>query len=176
LAKLVGGVAIVKVGAATEVELKEKKHRVEDAVEATKAAVEEGVVPGGGVAFLRARQVLQDIKVHDEEQVGVDILYKALEQPIRKIVENAGVDAGWVVREVERKQGDYGYDAAKLEFGNLTKKGIIDPAKVTRTALQNAASVAIMLLTTEALITDEPEEEKMPPMPAGGGMPGGMGM
>ena len=176
LAKLAGGVAVVKVGAATEVELKEKKHRVEDAVEATKAAVEEGIVPGGGVAFLRARRVLTNLEVHDEERVGVDILYHALEQPIRKIVENAGADAGWIVREVEKKQGDYGYDAAAMEFGNLTRKGIIDPAKVTRSALQNAASVAIMLLTTEALITDEPKEEpQMPPMPAGG-MPGGMGM
>jgi len=173
LAKLSGGVAVIKVGAATEVELKEKKHRVEDAVEATKAAVEEGVVPGGGVAFLRARKVLKDLKVEGDEKVGVDILFKALEQPIRKIVENAGVDSGWVVREVERKQGDYGFDAAKMEFGNLTKKGIIDPAKVTRSALQNAASVAIMLLTTEALITDEPEEKKE----TSGGMPGGgMGM
>ena len=175
LAKLAGGVAVVKVGAATEVELKEKKHRVEDAVEATKAAIEEGVVPGGGVAFLRARQVLKDLRVSEEEKVGVGILYRALEQPIRKIVENAGVDAGWVVHEVEKKSGDYGYDAAEMKFSNLTAKGIIDPAKVTRSALQNAASVAIMLLTTEALVTDEPEEEKMPPMPAGG-MPGGMGM
>ena len=174
LAKLSGGVAVIKVGAATEVELKEKKHRVEDAVEATKAAVEEGVVPGGGVAFLRARKVLKDLKVGGDEKVGVDILFKALEQPIRKIVENAGVDSGWVVREVEGKQGDYGFDATKMEFGNLTKKGIIDPAKVTRSALQNAASVAIMLLTTEALITDEPEEKKEA---SGGGMPGGgMGM
>jgi chaperonin GroEL len=174
LAKLAGGVAVVKVGAATEVELKEKKHRVEDAVEATKAAVEEGIVPGGGVAFLRARKVLENIKVYDEERVGVDILYHALEQPLRKIVENAGVDAGWVVREVEKKQNDFGYDAEKLEFGNLTKKGIIDPAKVTRTALQNAASVAIMLLTTEALVTDEPEKEK--PMVPGAGMSPEMGM
>lgn len=175
LAKLAGGVAVVKVGAATEVELKEKKHRVEDAVEATKAAVEEGIVPGGGVAFLRARKALLNLKVADEEKVGADILYNALEQPIRKIVENAGADSGWILREVEKKQGDFGYDAAAMEFGDLTRKGIIDPAKVTRSALQNAASVAIMLLTTEALITDEPEEEKLPPMPAGG-MPGGMGM
>ena len=175
LAKLAGGVAVVKVGAATEVELKEKKHRVEDAVEATKAAVEEGVVPGGGVALLRVRKVLENLEVSDEEKVGVDILYHALEQPIRKIVENAGADAGWIVREVEKKQGDYGYDAEKMEFGNLTRKGIIDPAKVTRSALQNAASVAVMVLTTEALVTDEPKEEpQMPQMPAGG-MPG-MGM
>ena len=175
LAKLAGGVAVVKVGAATEVELKEKKQRVEDAVEATKAAVEEGIVPGGGVALLRVRSVLENLEVSDEEKVGVDILYHALEQPIRKIVENAGADAGWIVREVEKKQGDFGYDAEKMEFGNLTRKGIIDPAKVTRSALQNAASVAVMVLTTEALITDEPEEEKIPQMPAGG-MPGGMGM
>ncbi len=172
LAKLAGGVAVVKVGAATEVELKEKKHRVEDAVEATKAAVEEGIVPGGGVAFLRAREVLKVLTVPDDEKVGIDILYRALEQPIRKIVENAGVDAGWVVREVEKKPGDFGYDAEKMEFGNLTKKGIIDPAKVTRSALQNAASVAIMLLTTEALVTDEPEKEK----PTPGMPPGEMGM
>ncbi len=184
LAKLSGGVAVVSVGAATEVEMKEKKHRVEDAVEATKAAVEEGVVVGGGVALIRARRVLKDDKTKDplanenDEVVGRRILYKALEMPLRRIAENAGVDAGWVLREVESStEHDFGFDAEKLEFSNLTKKGIIDPAKVTRSALQNAASVAIMILTTECLITDLPEKkESVPSMPAGGmGGMGGMG-
>lgn len=164
LAKLAGGVAVIYVGAATEVELKEKKHRVEDAYEATKAALEEGIVPGGGVTPLRVRKVLKGVKAEGDEAIGYKILYKALEQPVRMIAENAGADAGWVLSEIEGKKGEgaetFGYDAAVGEFGNLVKKGIIDPAKVTRIALQNAASVAMMVLTTEALITDIPEKEK----------------
>ena len=173
VAKLSGGVAVLMVGAATETELKERKYRVEDAVNATKAALEEGIVPGGGVALLRARQVL-DIKGEaNDKSLGVRIVHRALEAPIRKIVENAGVDAGWVVREVEKNGGDYGYDVAAMEFGQMFEKGILDPAKVTRSALQNAASVAVMILTTEALVADEPKEESV--CPTGAGMPGGMG-
>jgi len=164
LAKLAGGVAVVYVGAATEVELKEKKHRVEDAYEATKAALEEGIVPGGGTTPLRARNFLREVKVEGDVGVGYEILYKALEQPVRKIAENAGADSGWVLSEIERKKGEgaasFGLDAAAIEFCDLVKRGIIDPAKVTRTALQNAASVAVMVLTTEALITDILEEKK----------------
>jgi len=171
LAKLAGGVAVLNVGAATEVELKEKKHRVEDAVSATKAAVEEGIVVGGGVALIRARKALEAVKgLTAEEMVGVEIVKRALEEPLRQIVRNAGVDEGWVVREVDSKQGDFGYDVVKMEFGKLVERGIIDPAKVTRSALQNAASVAIMILTTEALVTDLPEKKE-----AAGGMPAGMG-
>lgn len=181
LAKLAGGVAVVSVGAATEVEMKEKKHRVEDAVEATKAAIEEGIVPGGGIALLRARQVLakeiEEKRIVPEaldEVVGLKILHKALEMPLRRIAENAGADAGWVLKEVEGGEGDSGFDAEKMEFTHLVKRGIIDPAKVTRSALQNAASVGMMVLTTECLVTDLPE--KTPP-PAGGPAmpPGGMG-
>lgn len=181
LAKLAGGVAVVSVGAATEVEMKEKKHRVEDAVEATKAAIEEGLVPGGGVALLRARKVLaaeieekRNAEEALDEVIGLKILYKALEMPVRKIAENAGADAGWVLKEVEAKEGDFGFDAEKMEFTHLVKRGIIDPAKVTRSALQNAASVGTMVLTTEALITDLPEKNSPP---AGGPSmpPGGMG-
>jgi chaperonin GroEL len=178
LAKLSGGVAVVYVGAATEVELKERKHRVEDAYEATKAALEEGVVPGGGIAPLHAREVLKGAKKGSvDESLGFDILYAALEQPVRKIAENAGVDAGRVLSEIENKgKGEagtaFGFDAATEEFGDLVKRGIIDPAKVTRTAIQNAASVAVMVLTTEALVTDLPEE-KNPPAAGGPGMPGG---
>ncbi|MEK7611557.1 MAG: chaperonin GroEL [Patescibacteria group bacterium] len=183
LAKLVGGVAVVNVGAATEVEMKEKKHRVEDAVEATKAAIEEGIVVGGGVALLRARSVLTkeiDARAGKQESldelVGLKILYKALEMPVRKIAENSGVDAGWVLKDVEAHTDDYGFDADKMDFGHLVKKGIIDPAKVTRSALQNAASVAIMILTTEALVTDLPDKKSEPSMPSGGmGGMGGMG-
>ncbi len=180
LAKLAGGVAVVSVGAATEVEMKEKKHRVEDAVEATKAAVEEGLVPGGGVALLRARRVLTraiENKTEEaslDEVVGMKILYKALEMPVRKIAENAGVDAGWVLKEVDSHSDDYGFDAEKMDFGGLIKRGIIDPAKVTRSALQNAASVAVMVLTTEALITDIPERKAAAPSPSGMGGMGGM--
>lgn len=177
LAKLGGGVAVINVGAATEIELKEKKERVLDAVAATKAAVEEGIVPGGGVTQLRARKVLLDLKktlTIDDEKMGVDILYQALGMPLRMIVKNAGVDEGWVVKTVEEnKLADYGYNVMTNDFGSMLAAGIVDPAKVTRTSLQNGASVAVMILTTEALVTDLPsKEEKMPSMP--GGMGGGM--
>jgi len=174
LAKLSGGVAVVNVGAATEVEMKEKKERVNDAVAATKAAIEEGIVPGGGVALLRAREVLEKVKKElksDDEQTGVDILYRALAEPLRWIVQNAGADAGWVLKKVEEaKESDYGFDALTMNFGSMLAAGIVDPAKVTRSALQNAVSIGAMLLTTEALITDIPEKKETPPMPPGGGM------
>ncbi|MEA3397793.1 MAG: TCP-1/cpn60 chaperonin family protein, partial [Chloroflexota bacterium] len=180
LAKLAGGVAIIRVGAATETELKEKKHRVEDALSATRAAVEEGIVPGGGVALLNAMKVLDDVKMdYVDEQTGVTILYKALEMPIRKIAENAGKDGAVILDAVRRKQiaeGNnlIGYDVMTGKFTDMLKAGINDPAKVTKGALLNAASVAAMVLSTEALITDIPEKE--PPMPAGGaGGMGGMG-
>ena len=175
LAKLSGGVAVVSVGAATEVEMKEKKHRVTDAYEATRAALEEGVVVGGGVALLRARKVLNSAKKDGDVATGYKIVYDALDKPARAIVTNAGSDAGYVVAEIEKKSGEdaatYGWDALVGEFGDLIKKGIIDPAKVTRSALQNAASVAVMVLTTEALVTDLPEKNP----PAVPQMPGGMG-
>jgi chaperonin GroEL len=171
LAKLSGGVAQINVGAATEVELNEKKERVKDAVGATKAAVDEGIVPGGGVAFLKSMKVLDKVEVENEdERVGVDIVRHALEQPLRWLAKNAGEDDGYVIRKVlDAKDGDFGYNALTGKFGSMTKFGIIDPLKVTRSALQNAASVAMMVLTTEGLITDIPEkEDKMPPMPGGG--------
>jgi len=177
LAKLSGGVAVINVGAATEIELKEKKHRVEDAVHATKAALDMGIVPGGGVAFLKARKALSRLKLEGEEKIGADILNQALEMPTKMIVENAGVDSGWVVREIENKENSIGFDALAMEFGDMVKKGIIDPAKVSISALQNAVSVAIMIITTETLVTDIKEkEDPAPAMPGGGGMPGGMGM
>jgi chaperonin GroEL len=176
LAKLAGGVAVINVGAATEVEMKDKKERVNDAVAATKAALEEGIVPGGGVTLLRARNVLLKIKETlsvEDEKIGIDILYKALADPIRWISKNAGADEGWVVKKVEEsKIVDYGFNAMTMEFGSMLEAGIVDPAKVTRSAVQNAASIGMMVLTTEALVTDIPEkkESQMP----GGGMPGGM--
>ncbi|MFN2108413.1 MAG: chaperonin GroEL [Anaerolineae bacterium] len=180
LAKLAGGVAIIRVGAATETELKEKKHRVEDALSATRAAVEEGIVPGGGVALLNALKVLKDLKMgYPDEQTGVTILKKALEMPVRKISENAGEDGAVILAEVRRKQASkknthIGYDVMTGEYLDMLEAGIIDPAKVTKGALLNAASVAAMVLSTEALITDIPEPE--PPAPAGapGGGMGGM--
>lgn len=179
LAKLAGGVAVINVGAATEIELNEKKERVKDAVEATKAAVEEGIVVGGGVTLIRAQKALSKVKVkNDEEKTGVEILSKALSQPLRWIANNSGVDEGWVVRKVIDGKADYGFNALTNTFENLLAAGIVDPAKVTRTALQNAVSVASMVLTTEVLIADEPEKgDKAPAMPEGmppGGM-GGMG-
>jgi chaperonin GroEL len=173
LAKLAGGVAVIKVGAATEVELKEKKHRVEDALSATRAAVEEGIVPGGGVVLVNAVPVLDKVKMELlDEQTGVNILRRALEEPMRGIVENAGMDGAVVVQEVRRLQGEkgnknLGYDVIANEYGDMVEKGIIDPAKVTRSAVENAASIAAMILTTEALVTEIPEKEKapMPPMP-----------
>ena len=176
LAKLTGGVAQINVGAATELELNEKKERVKDAVGATKAAIEEGIVPGGGVAFLRARKALKTLKIEgDDEKIGVDIVYQALEQPARWLAKNAGEDDGFVLKKIEEaKDKDYGYNALTGEFGSMTKFGILDPLKVTRSALQNAASIAMMVLTTEGLITDIPEEKNETP-PAPGGMGGGMG-
>ncbi|MGB9707508.1 MAG: chaperonin GroEL [Microgenomates group bacterium] len=164
LAKLSGGVAVINVGAATEIEMKEKKERVNDAVSATKAALEEGIVAGGGVTLLQARKVLFDLKKkveNEEEKTGIDVVYKALAEPVRMIAKNSGVDAGWVMRKIEEaKDKDFGFDALTLDFGSMMKKGIIDPAKVVRTALENAASVAIMVLTTEALVTDIPEKKE----------------
>jgi chaperonin GroEL len=175
LAKLAGGVAIVKVGAGTEVELKEKKHRVEDALSATRAAVEEGIVPGGGVALINAIAALdksKDLKtLKGDEATGVSIVRRALEEPLRQIVENSGRDGAVVLEEVRRlqksdKNANIGYDVLEEDFGDMPVKGIIDPAKVTRSAVENAASIAAMILTTEALITDIPEKEPpMPPMP-----------
>lgn len=177
LAKLSGGVAQINVGAATEIELNEKKERVKDAVGATKAAVEEGVVPGGGVALLQARKALDNLKVDDEdEQVGVEIVKSALEQPLRWLAKNSGEDDGYVLRKIiDQKDSDFGYNALTGEFGSMMKFGILDPLKVTRSALQNAASVAMMVLTTEGLVTDLPEkEDKTPQMPGGMGGMGGM--
>jgi chaperonin GroEL len=176
LAKLAGGVAVIRVGAATETELKEKKHRVEDALSATRAAVEEGIVPGGGVALLRSVSALEGVKMaNDDQQVGVNILRRALEEPIRRIVGNAGQDGSVVVQQVRTMGKDkkyFGYDVISGEYVDMIKAGIIDPVKVTRGALQNAASIASMILTTEALITDIPEKDKPAAMPPGGGMGG----
>jgi chaperonin GroEL len=168
LARLAGGVAVIKVGAATEVELKEKKNRVEDALSATRAAVEEGIVPGGGVALLNAMSVLDKIKSEGDEATGIAIVKRALEEPLRQIAINAGKEGSVAVDFVKKAKKGIGYDADKDEYGNMVERGIIDPAKVTRAGLQNAASIAAMVLTTESLITDIPEKEKMPPMPAGG--------
>jgi len=167
LAKLAGGVAVIHVGAATETEMKEKKARVEDALHATRAAVEEGIVPGGGVALLRCLRALEKLQLEGDQQIGVDIVKKALEEPIRQIVSNAGLEASLIVEKVkEAKDINYGFDAQKEEFTDMMNAGIIDPTKVTRTALQNAASVAGLLLTTSVMITEIPEkEEKQPPMP-----------
>ena len=179
LAKLSGGVAVINVGASTEVEMKEKKERVNDAVSATKAALEEGIVAGGGVALLKARKVLTALAENTKDrevQTGINIVHRALAEPMRMLATNSGVDAGWVVNKVEEnKAADYGYDVANLEFGSMFKKGIIDPVKVTRSAVENAVSVAGMILTTEALVTDLPEKDKEPAGGMGGGMPGGMG-
>ncbi|MBK6799187.1 MAG: chaperonin GroEL [Acidobacteria bacterium] len=172
LAKLVGGVAVIKVGAATETELKEKKARVEDAMHATRAAVEEGIVPGGGVTLVRAAKALESIKLKDEdEQIGVNIVRRALEEPLRKIAENAGHEGAVIVEKVKLEKNDsMGFNAESEIFEDLVKAGVIDPAKVTRTALQNAASIAALMLTTEALISELPEDRKAPAMPPGGGM------
>lgn len=177
LAKLAGGVAVINVGAATEIEMKDKKERVNDAVAATKAALEEGIVPGGGVALLKARTALikfKDTLAVKDEQTGIDILYSALGEPTRMIAANAGADAGWVMKTVEEsKTADFGFNAMTMEFGSMIAAGIIDPVKVTRSAVQNAVSVGMMILTTEALITDIPEKKESGG--AGGGMPPGMG-
>jgi chaperonin GroEL len=174
LAKLVGGVAVIKVGAATETEMKEKKARVEDAMHATKAAVEEGIVPGGGVALLRGGRVLAKMKLEGDQQIGINILKRAIEEPMRHIATNAGFEGSIVVQKVgESKDDSWGFNALTDEYEDLVKAGVIDPAKVVRSALQNASSIASLLLTTEALISEIPEEKKEPAMPAGGGM-GGM--
>ncbi len=176
LGKLVGGVAVINVGAATETELKEKKHRVEDALSATKAAVEEGIIAGGGTVLLNIIPALENFKLEGDEQIGVNIILKALEEPTRQIVQNAGYEGSIIVEKLKHKEKGIGFDAAEGEYVDMVKRGIIDPTKVTRSALQNAASIAGMVLTTECLIADKPEEKKEPMMP-GGGMPGGgMGM
>jgi chaperonin GroEL len=163
LAKLAGGVAVIKVGAATEVELKEKKHRIEDALSATRAAIEEGIVPGGGTALVRAREAVDKLELEGDEKTGAHIVALALQEPLRWIALNAGLEGMITVRQVERETGSVGLNAVTGEFEDLLKAGVIDPAKVTRSALQNAASVASMALTTECLITDVPEDE--PPIP-----------
>jgi len=174
LAKLAGGVAVINVGAATETEMKEKKALVEDALHATRAAVEEGIVPGGGVALLRAQASLNETTLdEDDEQVGLQILVRALEHPIRQIATNAGVEASIVVENVRNGEGAFGYNALTDEYGDLVKAGVIDPTKVVRTALQNAASIAGLLLTTEAVVVDTPADDAPPAMPGGGDM-GGM--
>ena len=174
LAKLVGGVAVIKVGAATETELKEKKARVEDAMHATKAAVEEGIVPGGGVAFIRAQKALEGyVLENDDEQIGVGIVRRALEEPLRQIVQNAGYEGAVVVERVKvEKNANFGFNAETEEYGDMLKQGVVDPTKVARSALQNASSIASLLLTTEALISDIPEAEKEMPQMPGGGMGG----
>ena len=175
LAKIVGGVAVINVGAVTETEMKEKKARVEDALHATKAAVEEGIVPGGGVALLRCLSALEKVKLEGDQKIGVDIVRRALEEPIRQISENAGLEGSVVVERVKKDTGSMGFDAASETYVDMVQAGIIDPTKVTRTALQNAASVASLMLTTEVMVADIPEEKsKMPPMPGGGGGMGDM--
>ena len=174
LAKLAGGVAVINVGAATETEMKEKKARVEDALHATRAAVEEGIVPGGGVAFIRTQKALDNVKDLDgDEKVGVAIVRRAIEEPLRQLADNAGAEGALIVQEVKARKGNEGYNVATGEYVDLVKAGIVDPTKVTRTALQNAASISGLLLTTEAVVTELPEKEKAPAMPPGG--MGGMG-
>jgi len=171
--QLAGGVAQINVGAATESEMKEKKARVEDALHATRAAVEEGIVAGGGVALIRPLPALEALKLEGDEQIGVEIVKRAIEQPLRALATNAGVEGSIVVQEVRRRKGNEGYNVATGEYEDLVKAGIVDPKKVTRSALQNAASIAGLLLTTECLICEIPEKDKKPAMPGGHG--GGMG-
>jgi chaperonin GroEL len=176
LAKLIGGVAVINVGAATETEMKEKKARVEDALNATRAAVEEGIVPGGGIAFIRCISALSKVKLEGDEQLGVNIVKRSLEDPVRQIANNAGLEGSVVVEKVKEEKGAFGLNAETGEYEDLVKAGIIDPTKVTRYALQNAASVASLMLTTAAMVAEKPREEKeMPGMPPGGGYGGGMG-
>ena len=175
LAKIIGGVAVINVGAATETEMKEKKARVEDALNATRAAVEEGIVPGGGVAYLRCLPALDKLKLEGDKKIGVDLVKRALEEPIRQIANNAGQEGSVVTEKVRNEKGALGFDAAQDEYTDMIKAGIIDPTKVVRLALQNAASVASLMITTEALVAEKPEKKPAyPPMPPGGGM-GGMG-
>jgi len=171
LAKMVGGVALIKVGAATETELKEKKARVEDAMHATKAAVEEGIVPGGGVALLRCQKGLESLSVEGDLQIGIAIVKRAIEEPLRQIADNAGYEGSIVVEKVKGLEQDHGFNALTEKYEDLVKGGVLDPAKVVRIALQNASSIAGLLLTTEGLVADKPEEDKGPkyPMPPGGG-------
>jgi chaperonin GroEL len=171
LAKLSGGVAVIKVGAATEVELKEKKHRIEDAVQSTKAAVEEGIVPGGGVALLNAQSALDKVDLEGDELTGANIVRRALEEPIKQIAVNAGLEGGVIVEKVRALDPGQGLNAQTGEYGDMLEFGVIDPTKVTRSALQNAASIGALFLTTEAVVAEKPE--KTPAMPGGGGMPGG---
>jgi len=177
LAKLAGGVAVINVGAATETEMKEKKARVEDALHATRAAVEEGIIPGGGVGLLRTVTSLDKLKLEDDEKIGVDIVKRSLEEPIRQLAQNAGLEGSVVVQRVKQEKTNVGYDVNQGAYVNMIDAGVIDPTKVARSALQNAASIAALLLTTEAIVTDKPEKEDkagMPPMPPGGGYGGGM--
>ena len=172
LAKLVGGVAVIKVGAATETEMKEKKARVEDALNATRAAVEEGIVPGGGVAYLRTLPALDKLKLDGDQQIGVTIVKKSLEEPLKMIAANAGMEGSIVVEKVKEKKGAFGFNARTDQYEDMISAGVIDPTKVTRFALQNAASVASLMLTTQCMIADKPEEKGaggMPQMPPGGG-------
>ena len=164
LAKLAGGVAVINVGAATETEMKEKKARVEDALHATRAAVEEGIVPGGGVAFIRAQKALDNLKLEGDEKIGVAIVRRAIEEPLRPLADNAGQEGALIVQEVKKRKGNEGYNVATGEYEDLVKAGVVDPTKVTRSALQNAASISGLLLTTEAIITEMPE--KKPALPA----------
>jgi chaperonin GroEL len=171
LAKLSGGVAVIKVGAPTEVELKEKKHRIEDALSATRAGVEEGMVAGGGTALVNALPALDKVEATGDEKTGVDILRRALEEPLRQIAKNAGAEGSVVVNAVRNSPVGTGFNALNGKYEDMFKAGVIDPLKVTRSGLQNAASIAAMLLTTETIITDLPEKDKAPAMPGGGGMP-----
>jgi chaperonin GroEL len=176
LAKLAGGVAVINVGAATESEMKEKKARVEDALHATRAAVEEGIVAGGGVALIRCIEAIEKVKGdNDDEKIGVDIIKRAVEGPLRSLAANAGVEGSLIVQEVKKRKGNEGYNVATGEYEDLVKAGVVDPKKVTRSALQNAASIAGLLLTTECLITDAPEKDKAPAGGGGHGHGGGMG-
>ena len=174
LAKLAGGVAVISVGAATETEMKERKARVEDALHATRAAVEEGIVASGGVALIRCLSAIDALKAEGDEQIGVEIVKRAIESPIRALVANAGVEGSIVVQEVKKRKGNEGYNVSTGQYEDLVKAGVVDPKKVTRIALQNAASIAGLLLTTECLITEIPEKEKPAPSPGGHGGMGGM--
>jgi chaperonin GroEL len=173
LAKLAGGVAVLNVGAATEIEMKEKKARVEDALHATRAAVEEGIVAGGGVAYIRTLPDLDKMKLPGDQQIGIDIVKRALEEPTRQLAGNAGKEGSVVVDQVKKKEGNVGFNVMNEKYEDMVMAGIVDPTKVTRTALQNASSIASLLVTTEAVIVEKPEEEKAPPMPPGGGGYGG---
>ena len=166
---------MIKVGAATETEMKEKKARVEDALHATRAAVEEGIVPGGGVAFIRSQKALDGVALEGDEKIGLEIVRRAIEQPLRTLADNAGKEGALIVQEVKKRKGsNEGYNVATGEYEDLVRAGVVDPTKVARSALQNAASISGLLLTTEALVTEVPEKEKTPPMPPGGGGMGGM--